>query len=157
MDVSSAPAMNFSNTAPTEQFREEFRQRLAKVGLSLHPDNMRLIAFGEFTLLFDQSQVAFGGLGMRRARCGEGGFEQSPTPYQPVCPPPTSLRMPAVRPQESPDALAAAVLRAEHGGCLRRAGADIRQSLDRYQSRISEIERVGVKEVACRDARLWSL
>jgi lysophospholipase L1-like esterase len=39
----------------------------------------------------------------------------------------TMLRMPAVRTQEPPEALAAAVLPAEHGGCLRRVGADIRQ------------------------------
>src|SRR2546425_2836304 len=47
--------------------------------------------------------------------------------------------MPAFRTQEPPDALAATVLPADHGGCLRRAGADIRQSLDRYQSRIWRI------------------
>jgi hypothetical protein len=34
----------------------------------------------------------------------------------------------------------------EHGGCLRRAGAAIRQSLDRYHSRFGEAERVEDKE-----------
>ena len=50
--------------------------------------------------------------------------------------------MPAIRAQEAPEALAATVLPPEHGGCLRRAGADIRQSLHRYHSRGGEIERV---------------
>src|SRR5438094_6719055 len=45
-----------------------------------------------------------------------------------LCPSETSLTLPAVRTQEPPDALAALVLPAEHGGCLQRAGAAIRQS-----------------------------
>ena len=40
--------------------------------------------------------------------------------------------------------------------CLRWAGAAIRQSLERYHSRIGEIERVGAKEGRCRDERAWS-
>ena len=38
----------FSNRTDAERFLREFRERLAKFGLELHPDKTRLIEFGRF-------------------------------------------------------------------------------------------------------------
>ena len=46
---------------------------------------------------------------------------------------------------------------AEHGGCLRRAGADIRNCSTATILALAIIERVSLREVACRDERAWSL
>jgi RNA-directed DNA polymerase len=43
--------VGFENRAEAERFLEEFRERLAKFGLELHPDKTRLIQFGRFAAL----------------------------------------------------------------------------------------------------------
>jgi len=40
--------VGFENRAEAERFLEEFRERLAKFGLELHPEKTRLIEFGRF-------------------------------------------------------------------------------------------------------------
>jgi len=40
----------FQHKSDAEQFLVEFRQRLAKFGLELHPDKTRLIEFGRFAV-----------------------------------------------------------------------------------------------------------
>src|SRR5437660_12107047 len=60
--------------------------------------------------------------------------------------------MRAVRAQEAPEARAASVLPAKHCGCRRRAGAQIRKSLHRYDCRIGEI-RGGLGEGGCMPRR----
>jgi RNA-directed DNA polymerase len=40
--------VGFRNRADAERFLGEFRERLAKFGLELHPDKTRLIEFGRF-------------------------------------------------------------------------------------------------------------
>ena len=54
--------------------------------------------------------------------------------------------MPAIRAQEAPEALAATVLPPEHGGCLRRAGADIRQSSTATNLALAKSRGPGGKE-----------
>ena len=43
--------VGFENRAEAERFLEEFRERLAKFGLELHPEKTRLIRFGRFAAL----------------------------------------------------------------------------------------------------------
>lgn len=43
--------VGFESRAKAEQFLEEFRERLAKFGLELHPEKTRLIEFGRFAAL----------------------------------------------------------------------------------------------------------
>jgi RNA-directed DNA polymerase len=43
--------VGFENRAEAERFLEEFRERLAKFGLELHPEKTRLIEFGRFAAL----------------------------------------------------------------------------------------------------------
>jgi len=43
--------VGFENRAEAERFLEEFRVRLAKFGLELHPEKTRLIRFGRFAAL----------------------------------------------------------------------------------------------------------
>lgn len=40
--------MGFQHRAEAEQFLEEFKELLAKFGLELHPEKIRLIEFGRF-------------------------------------------------------------------------------------------------------------
>ncbi len=40
--------MGFQHRAEAERFLKEFRERLAKFGLELHPDKTRLIEFGRY-------------------------------------------------------------------------------------------------------------
>jgi RNA-directed DNA polymerase len=40
--------VGFENRTEAERFLEAFRERLAKVGLELHPEKTRLIEFGRF-------------------------------------------------------------------------------------------------------------
>ena len=40
--------LGFQHRTEAERFLEEFRERLAKFGLELHPDKTRLIEFGRF-------------------------------------------------------------------------------------------------------------
>ena len=42
--------VGFQNRADAERFLVEFRERLARFGLELHPDKTRLIAFGRFAI-----------------------------------------------------------------------------------------------------------
>src|SRR6202048_4834162 len=42
--------VGFQNRADAERFLREFRERLAKFGLELHPDKTRLIEFGRFSV-----------------------------------------------------------------------------------------------------------
>ena len=42
--------VGFENRADAERFLAEFRERLAKFGLELHPDKTRLIEFGRFAV-----------------------------------------------------------------------------------------------------------
>lgn len=43
--------VGFQHRAEAERFLEEFRERLAKFGLELHPDKTRLIEFGRFAMV----------------------------------------------------------------------------------------------------------
>jgi RNA-directed DNA polymerase len=40
--------VGFENRTEAERFQKEFRERLAKFGLELHPEKTRLIEFGRF-------------------------------------------------------------------------------------------------------------
>jgi RNA-directed DNA polymerase len=42
--------VGFQHRTDAERFRKEFRERLAKFGLELHPDKTRLIEFGRFAV-----------------------------------------------------------------------------------------------------------
>ncbi len=62
--------MGFKHRAEAERFLKEFRERLAKFGLELHPDKTRLIEFGRYAardrkqlhrLLADHCEKADGG------------------------------------------------------------------------------------------------
>lgn len=48
--------VGFESRAEAERFLEEFRERLAKFGLELHPDKTRLIQFGRFAALNRRQQ-----------------------------------------------------------------------------------------------------
>src|ERR1035438_5601628 len=51
--------VGFESRMEAERFRSEFRERLAKFGLELHPEKTRLIEFGRFAA-------------QNRKQCGEG-------------------------------------------------------------------------------------
>lgn len=48
--------VGFEHRAEAEQFLEEFRERLAKFGLELHPEKTRLIEFGRFARAHRQAR-----------------------------------------------------------------------------------------------------
>src|SRR6476620_7282950 len=51
--------VGFENRAEAERFLEEFRERLAKFGLELHPDKTRLIEFHTFFSWKERNANAF--------------------------------------------------------------------------------------------------
>jgi hypothetical protein len=48
MSLSSDNVLGFQHQAEADRFLEEFRERLRKFGLELHPDKTRRIEFGRF-------------------------------------------------------------------------------------------------------------